>query len=322
MNKYDGIDEEVVLNVRKMAHRLKGIICLDKDDIEQELMCEIVASESTFDRSKGSMTQFVNGILHNASVDLIRAQSRDKRIGHLVPYVDQIHYTENALSKLKSNELIKRLPNKYRLLYQLLSISTIAEIARITGFSRTSVTREIRKLANCLFRHNNFENNKCVYLRRKFRMKNLSIIETSTTKDLSELPTHDLADLNEQVVKLVSHAKELREKLDDALNLRFAETVKNNLRNENKDTGTTKFVDSGFQVVAEVPKKVTWNVEQMEQIIKNMPEDKRKAIVKTSYVIDERKYANLPPEYQQMFIPARTVTPGKTRFQILVPEEQ
>ena len=147
-------------------------------------------------------------------------------------------------------------------------------------------------------------------------MKNLS--KTSTVQKLSVSPTN----LNKQVVKLVSHAKELREKLDDALNLRFAETVKNNLRNENKDTGTTKFVDSGFQVVAEVPKKVTWNVEQMEQIIKNMPEDKRKAIVKTSYVIDERKYANLPPEYQQMFIPARTVTPGKTRFQILVPEEQ
>lgn len=89
-----------------------------------------------------------------------------------------------------------------------------------------------------------------------------------------------------------------------------------------KNTSTTKFVDSGFQIVAEVPKKVTWNAEQMEQIVKNMPEDKRKAIVKISYAIDERKYANLPPEYQQMFIPARTVTPGKTRFQILVPEEQ
>ena len=45
-----------------------------------------------------------------------------------------------------------------------------------------------------------------------------------------------------------------------------------------KNTCTTKFVDGGFQVVAEVPKKVTWNAEQMEQIVKNMPEDKRKAI--------------------------------------------
>ena len=88
-----------------------------------------------------------------------------------------------------------------------------------------------------------------------------------------------------------------------------------------KNTSTTKFVDSGFQIVAEVPKKVTWNAEQMEQIVKNMPEDKRKAIVKISYAIDERKYANLPPEYQQMFIPARTVTPGKIRLKIELPEE-
>ena len=68
-----------------------------------------------------------------------------------------------------------------------------------------------------------------------------------------------------------------------------------------KNTCTTKFVDGGFQVVAEVPKKVTWNAEQMEQIVKNMPEDKRKAIVKTSYAIDERKCMNLPPEYQHKY---------------------
>ena len=88
-----------------------------------------------------------------------------------------------------------------------------------------------------------------------------------------------------------------------------------------KNTCTTKFVDGGFQVVAEVPKKVTWNVEQMEQIIKNMPEDKRKAIVKVTYTIEERKYSALPIEYQQMFIPARTVTPGKIRLKIELPEE-
>ena len=152
-------------------------------------------------------------------------------------------------------------------------------------------------------------------------MKNLSTIETSTTKELSELPVHDLADLNEQVVKLVSHAKELKEKLDDALNLRFAETIRNNLHSEHKYTGTTKFVDGGFQIVAEVPKKVTWDAEQMEKILKAIPEDKRKAIVKVTYTIEERKYSALPIEYQQMFIPARTVTPGKIRLKIELPEE-
>ncbi len=100
------------------------------------------------------------------------------------------------------------------------------------------------------------------------------------------------------------------------------DSVKARLYQQQKDTGTAKFMEGGFQITAEVPKKVTWDATQMEEIIKTLPEDKRKAIVKTTYAIDERKYSQLPYEYQQLFKPARTVTPGKTRFQITLPENQ
>ncbi len=151
--------------------------------------------------------------------------------------------------------------------------------------------------------------------------KNLSVIETMNTKELSSLEVFDLADLCDQVAKLLSHAKELKAKLDDALNLRFSETVKKNLRLENKDTGTTKFTENGFQIVAEVPKKVTWDSQKIEEIIKTIPESHRRDYIKTTHSIDERIYSNFSYEYQQLFKPARTVTPGKTKFQIKLPEE-
>ena len=44
-------------------------------------------------------------------------------------------------------------------------------------------------------------------------------------KELSDLEVYALADLSEQVSKLVSHVKELKEKLEDALNLRFSEKI-------------------------------------------------------------------------------------------------
>jgi hypothetical protein len=128
-------------------------------------------------------------------------------------------------------------------------------------------------------------------------------------------------DLNDQIVKLTSPAKELKEKLDDALNLRFSEAVKNNLRSENKDTGTTRFFDGAFQIVAEVPKKVTWDAEKMEEIVKQIPDEKRKSIVKISYSIEERKYSMLSYEYQLLFKEARTITPGKTKFQIILGDQ-
>jgi hypothetical protein len=137
-----------------------------------------------------------------------------------------------------------------------------------------------------------------------------------SAKEISVLEINDLMELNEQIVNLNTHAKELKEKLDDGLNLRFSEAVKNNLRSENKDTGTTRFFDGAFQIVAEVPKKVTWDNEKMEELVKRIPEDRRKSFVKVVYSIEERKYSALPHEYRELFKEARTITPGKTRFQI------
>lgn len=321
MNKYDGIDEKIVMTVRKFARKLKAILSIDIDDIEQELMCRIIMNQHKFDQNKGSLLSFINGILRKTSVDLIRAQIRDKRITifSTIPYVDELHGSFICFNG--EANLMKQLPYKYRLLYQLQTDNSVTDIAKIMELPRTSITRDIELIASYIFHCNNSENNVLGLTWRKFKMKNLSIIETANVKELSELAVYDLADLSEQVAKLVSHAKELKEKLEDALNLRFSETIKENLRKENKDTGTIKFIENGFQISAEVPKKVTWDSGKISEIIKNIPEEKRKAIIKTTHVIDERKYAQLSPQDKELFADARTVTPGKTRFQISLPDE-
>lgn len=56
----------------------------------------------------------------------------------------------------------------------------------------------------------------------------------------------------------------------------------------------------------------------MESIIKQISEEKRRELVKITYAVDERKYSALSPEHQALFKDARTVTPGKTRFQITI----
>jgi hypothetical protein len=58
----------------------------------------------------------------------------------------------------------------------------------------------------------------------------------------------------------------------------------------------------------------------MEELVKRIPDERRKDIVKISYSIEERKYSTLPSEYQELFREARTVTPGKTKFQISIGE--
>ncbi len=296
---------------------------MEIDDIEQELMCSIMLSLKNFDPQKGKFSSFVNSVLHKISVDLIRAYFTDKRLtslGYLQPYNDQF-YKEIDSIKFDDLKLIEQLPCKYRLLYCLLKSYLISEISQITKIPRSSVYRSIKLLYSYINHVSNSENIISFYMRSKFKMKNLSDIETLNVKELSRLAVYDLADLNDQLSKLISHTKELKEKFEDALNLRFSETVQSNLRSENRDTGTTKFIENGFQITAEVPKKVTWDSEKISEIIKNISEEKRKAIIKTTHVIDERKYAQLSIEDKNLFAEARTVTPGKIRFQISIPEE-
>lgn len=319
MNDYRGIDERIVKRVRMHAKMLYHKV-LEKsiDDLEQELMYCVFKNIHKFNPNIGIFEHFLSKILFCASRNILKMQLR-----HFIPSsetsVESLQMTDGSID-FKGK--VDNLPHRYRLIYSLLNQYSIIDIAKIMAVSRATIHRNLKHIRNFLEVNNHSYAKSNFLIRSKFKMKNLSVIETSNIKELSELAMYDLADLNDQVAKLLSHAKDLKTKLDDALALRFSETVNANLRQENRDTGTTKFIENGFRITAEVPKKVTWDAEQMEEIIKKIPEDKCKSIVKTTYVIDERRYSQLSYEYKLLFQPARTVTPGKMRFQITLPEDQ
>jgi hypothetical protein len=299
---------------------------MEIEDIEQELMCELLSCLNKIDESQGNVEHFIKKILARRAVNLLESFSRIKR-GSLIDFKeyaenDNLNATEIHENFLNFERLLGHLPSKYKLLCRLLASHSVAEVARIIGKSRASVYYYLKHISYLADHPQNSQNPSLAMLKSGVTMKNIAILETSSAKEISALEVHDLMDLSDQVTKLVSHAKELKEKLDDGLNLKFSEAVKNNLRSENKDTGTTRFFDGAFQIVAEIPKKVTWDPEKMEELIKQIPEERRKDIVKISYAIEERKYSALPCEYQELFREARTITPGKTRYQISIGENQ
>ena len=331
MNRYDGIDNRLIRNVKLYARYLKKFLhFFDLEDIEQELMCSAFECIHKFKKKCGCFDNFLRKVLSRRATTLLQKSSCAKRKASFVS-IDDI----NCLADMKGDlsphlrnsiDIQKAtfcLPHKYRLIFHFMIQDDLHKLAEIFHCSRFELRRDLRLLIRALQSFLRSENKMLFIdnLKGSLKMKNISVIETMNTKELSSLEVFDLADLSDQVAKLLSHAKELKEKLDDALNLRFSETVKENLRNENKDTGTTKFIDHGFQIVAEVPKKVTWDSQKMEEIIKTIPESHRRDYIKTTYSIDERRYANFSYEYQQLFKSARTVTPGKTKFQIKLPEE-
>ncbi|MBR1735034.1 MAG: sigma-70 family RNA polymerase sigma factor [Alphaproteobacteria bacterium] len=274
-------------------------------------MCEILSCIGKFDEGCGELEHFIRKVLKRRCATLIETYMRKKRdsIIRISEYSDEIHsdsfieFRELIEKQIEASDFIDTLPIKFRMLYQLLLRYSIADTVMITGLSRSGISRDISRIA-FLFRHFENSENRLVFidkLRRNWMGRNLSAIETLDVKQLSQLEIYDLADLNEQMAKLVSHTKDLKEKLGDALNLRFSETVQNKLHDENKNTGTAKFYENGFQITAEVPKKVTWDSEKNGEIIKNISEEKRKAIIKTTHVIDERKYAQLSLKNSNFF---------------------
>jgi RNA polymerase sigma factor (sigma-70 family) len=328
------MDERIVLNVKIFARNLKRtnmLRSMEIEDIEQELMCGLLSRLNEFDENQGNIEHFIRKILARRAANLLESFSRIKR----GPFVNFKEYAESKIgdsqndnsneneiqeNRLDLQHLIEPMPSKYKMLCKLLANHSIAEVSQIIGKTRASVYHDLKRIAYLVDRRSNSKNQFFATWRIGIDMKNLSILETSSAREISQLEVHDLMDLSDQITKLTSHAKELKEKLEDGLNLKFSEAVKNNLRNENKDTGTTRFFDGAFQVVAEVPKKVTWDQEKMEELIKRVPDERRKAMVKISYVIEERKYSELPHEYQELFREARTITPGKTKFQISIGE--
>jgi DNA-directed RNA polymerase specialized sigma24 family protein len=323
-------DKEIIARINayvRKLHWLKSTYFMDTEDIRQELLCELVAGAKSYDQSKGDFLSFANTILQRRYFLLLEKYNRAKRgtktqtVEYNDSYQSERVFDETAAA-IDVERLVSKLPYRYREIINLYLNHSVSEILGITGRHRSSVYADIKRAKDilksiCLLGEESLIH--CFYNVGGY-MKNLSMLETLTAKEISSLEVYDLMDLSDQVAKLTSHAKELKEKLEDGLNLKFSEAVKNSLRSENKDTGTTKFFDGAFQIVAEVPKKVTWDQKKMEELIKRVPDERRKTIVKITYAIEERKYSELPHEYQELFREARTITPGKTKFQISIGE--
>jgi hypothetical protein len=77
----------------------------------------------------------------------------------------------------------------------------------------------------------------------------------------------DLLQLNNLINTRLAEAKTMKEKLDDGFGLRFSPSLQKELQSQSKNSGTVHFWENDFKIIAEVPKKVTWDKEKMEQVM-------------------------------------------------------
>jgi DNA-directed RNA polymerase specialized sigma24 family protein len=330
IEKPDWLSEELMKKVSKHARKVCAakMNFSDMADVRQDLLCDLCKAMEHYDATRGNRNAFLEGVLRRCVKMYVRAAFTKKRGKgtHFELFNDDYcgkaddKWANVLMDRIDLSNAANRLSPEQFQIYTLLKNYSAANAARLLKLPYSSLYLQMQKIHKKIKRAMDSPN--ILVIEKGANMKDLSLLERLSAKEISELDTGDLMDLSARVAELSVNIKKAKEKLEDAMDLKFRDSVRTGLQMASKDTGTTRFFDGAFQIIAEIPKKVTWDTEKMEKLIKRIPDERRKDIVKISYAIEERKYSALPREYQELFQEARTVTPGKPKFQIILGENQ
>ena len=141
-------------------------------------------------------------------------------------------------------------------------------------------------------------------------------------KEIADLPVEMLAVLQHEIDARLKRDKAAKARLDGALTIRYADRAAEERRAAGKDTGTTRFDDGDFTVVADLPKRVEWDQAQLTAMVERIRAagDDPAQYVDIAFKVPERKYAAWPDAIRAGFEPARTVKTGTLKVEI-VPQE-
>lgn len=141
-------------------------------------------------------------------------------------------------------------------------------------------------------------------------------------QDIAQLPVELLAILQHEVDARMGRIKAAKARLDGALTARYATRAAEIRQAAGKDTGTIRFDDGDFTIVADLPKRVDWDQDRLAAMVERIRAagDDPAQYVDVGFKVPERKYAAWPDAIRAGFEPARTVRHGTLKIEI-VPQE-
>jgi hypothetical protein len=147
-------------------------------------------------------------------------------------------------------------------------------------------------------------------------LEDLSPTQLSAVLDL---PVDQLMTLSLQIEERAARTKQMQELIGAVLDRRYGARAKQCRAEVNKDTGTVRFDDNGFTVIADLPKRVKWDQSKLAQaveVIRTKWGDDPADYVKTKLDVSEAAFANWPKAVRELFSPARTVETGRPTYRI------
>ena len=138
-------------------------------------------------------------------------------------------------------------------------------------------------------------------------------------QDIAVLPVELLAILQRDIDERLKRDKAAKARLDGALEVRFATRAAEARQAQSKDTGTVRFDDGDFTIVADLPKRVDWDQGRLAAMVERIRAagDDPAEYVEISFKVPERNYVAWPDAIRQGFEPARTVRTGTLKIEIV-----
>lgn len=136
---------------------------------------------------------------------------------------------------------------------------------------------------------------------------------------IAALPAGELALLADEAREALERAKAVKDRLDAAIDRRYGVRAAACRREAGKDSGVVRFVDGPVTVVADLPKRIQWDQQQLAAIaaeIRAAGDDPGEYLT-TELKVSERAYGAWPSSIRSAFEPARTVIPGKPAYQFI-----
>ncbi|MDM7947089.1 MAG: hypothetical protein QUV20_12225 [Oceanibaculum nanhaiense] len=133
------------------------------------------------------------------------------------------------------------------------------------------------------------------------------------------LPPEILVLLQEDADAEMRSVKAAKTRLDGALTIRYATRAAEERQTAGKDTGTVRFGDGDFTVIADLPKRVDWDQDRLAAMVERIRAagDDPAQYVDIAFKVPERKYAAWPDAIRAGFEPARTVRHGTLKIEIV-----
>jgi len=156
---------------------------------------------------------------------------------------------------------------------------------------------------------------------------------TITPSTLPELSVSQIAALSQQELQefdisltlLATWVKLSRDRLNTALEQRYGEQARASLLESGRDFGVTHLSDADLRVTYELPKRVSWDQEQLTKIAERIVSagERIQDYMDIDLSVSESRFNNWPPALKEQFTAARTVKPGKASYRLaLVKENQ